>query len=33
MTVPDRTGRIVHCATAWKDMGAFEDLLVERLAR
>lgn len=30
-TVIDPTKRTVHCATAWKDLAAFEDLLVKRL--
>jgi inosine-uridine nucleoside N-ribohydrolase len=31
MTVIDPTGQTVRCAMHWKDLGAFEDLLVERL--
>jgi inosine-uridine nucleoside N-ribohydrolase len=30
-TVVDETQRPIHCAMDWKDLGAFEDLLVERL--
>jgi inosine-uridine nucleoside N-ribohydrolase len=30
-TVVDDTHRVIHCAMRWKDLGAFEDLLVERL--
>jgi inosine-uridine nucleoside N-ribohydrolase len=30
-TVVDDTQRVVHCAIDWHDLGAFEDLLVERL--
>jgi len=30
-TVIDKQARIVHCAMRWKDLGAFEDLLVQRL--
>ena len=30
-TVVDKPGRPIRCATKWKDLGAFEDLLVERL--
>ena len=33
MTVIDPKARPVHVATGWKDYGAFEDLLVERLLR
>ena len=29
--VDERDGRLVHCATGWKDLQAFEDLLVEIL--
>jgi len=32
-TVIDSTQRKIHCAMDWKDLGAFEDLLVERLVR
>ena len=32
-TVIDDDAKIVHCATGWKDLGAFEDLLVARLIR
>ncbi len=31
MTVIDPQGHLAHCATAWKDLGAFEDELVRRL--
>ncbi|MBM3497119.1 MAG: nucleoside hydrolase [Armatimonadetes bacterium] len=30
-TVVDETQKTVHCAMDWRDLGAFEDLLVERL--
>ena len=30
-TVVDKSGRPIRCAMAWKDLGAFEDLLVKRL--
>jgi inosine-uridine nucleoside N-ribohydrolase len=30
-TVIDQKARTVHCAMKWKDLGAFEDLLVSRL--
>jgi len=30
-TIQDPKARIIRCATGWKDMGAFEDLLVQRL--
>lgn len=30
-TLIDSKGRKVHCAMTWKDLGAFEDLLVKRL--
>lgn len=30
-TVIDQQARTVHCAMKWKDLGAFEDFLVERL--
>jgi inosine-uridine nucleoside N-ribohydrolase len=26
-------GKVINCATEWKDMGAFEDLLVDRLTK
>ncbi len=29
----DETAKIINCATEWKDMGAFEDWLLERLTR
>lgn len=29
----DDKGKMINCATEWKDLGAFEDLLVERLIR
>ncbi len=29
--IDDTEGRVVRCATRWKDLPAFEDLLVERL--
>ena len=29
-TVVDECAKVVHCATGWKDLAAFEDLLVER---
>ena len=32
-TVPDPNGKPIDCAMEWKDLGAFEDFLVERLAR
>jgi inosine-uridine nucleoside N-ribohydrolase len=31
MTAIDENARKVNCATKWKDLGAFEDFLVERL--
>lgn len=31
LTAVKSAGRIVHCATEWRDLGAFEDLLVDRL--
>lgn len=31
-TIQDPKARAIRCATDWKDMGAFEDLLVQRLA-
>jgi hypothetical protein len=27
----DSSGRVLHCAMRWRDVSAFEDLLVERL--
>ena len=30
-TVIDRNAKVINCAMAWRDMGAFEDLLVSRL--
>ena len=30
-TIQDPKARTIRCATEWKDMGAFEDLLVQRL--
>jgi inosine-uridine nucleoside N-ribohydrolase len=30
-TIIDEAAKIIHCATAWEDLAAFEDLLVERL--
>ena len=30
-TMIDETAKIIRCATAWKDLEAFEDLLVARL--
>jgi len=32
-TMIDDQAKVVHCATEWKDIAAFEDLLVERLTR
>ncbi len=32
-TVPDPKGKPIDCAIQWKDLGAFEDFLVERLRR
>ena len=29
----DKNGKAINCATEWKDLGAFEDLLVERLTK
>jgi hypothetical protein len=29
----DENGKKIDCATDWKDLGAFEDLLVDRLIR
>jgi len=31
-TVVDDSAKVVHCATDWRDLPAFEDLLVQRLA-
>lgn len=31
MTAVDGSCRPIHCAMSWKDLAAFEDLLVERL--
>ena len=30
-TVMDESARMVHCATAWRDLPAFKDFLVRRL--
>jgi hypothetical protein len=30
-TVIDESGQSIRCATGWKNLDAFEDLLVERL--
>lgn len=30
-TVPEAMGKPIHCATAWRDLAAFEDLMVNRL--
>jgi len=32
-TVIDQKGKVIKCATRWKDLGAFEDWLVERIIR
>lgn len=32
-TVIDDKARVINCATEWKDLGAFEDFLVERLTK
>ena len=32
-TIQDPKARTIRCATEWKDMGAFEDLLVQRLVK
>jgi len=32
-TLIDERARIIHCAVEWKDLSAFEDLLVERLTQ
>jgi len=29
----DEKGKVINCATEWKDLGAFEDLLVDRLTK
>lgn len=29
----DESGKLINCAMAWKDLGAFEDLLVRRLIK
>jgi len=29
----DKNGKVINCATEWKDLGAFEDLLVDRLTK
>lgn len=29
----DDKGKVIYCATEWKDLGAFEDFLVKRLTR
>jgi hypothetical protein len=29
----DESAKVVNCATEWKDLGAFEDLLVDRLTK
>jgi len=29
----DDKGKVINCATEWKDLGAFEDLLVDRLIK
>jgi inosine-uridine nucleoside N-ribohydrolase len=29
----DKDGKAINCATEWKDLGAFEDLLVDRLTK
>jgi len=29
----DEGGKLINCATEWKDLGAFEDFLVERLTK
>ena len=31
MTAIDEKAKLINCATKWKDLGAFEDFLVERL--
>jgi len=32
-TVIDKQGKVIKCATSWKDLGAFEDWLVERIIK
>ena len=32
-TAIDPSGKPIDCALSWKDLGAFEDLLVERLTK
>ena len=32
-TVPDPTAKPIHCAMAWRNLAAFEDLLVNRLCQ
>jgi len=32
-TIIDDNAKVINCATTWKDLGAFEDFLVERLTR
>jgi len=32
-TIVDPTAKRIHCALEWRDLGAFEDLLVERLTQ
>jgi hypothetical protein len=29
----DENGKAINCATEWKDLGAFEDFLVDRLIK
>jgi inosine-uridine nucleoside N-ribohydrolase len=29
----DKNGKAINCATEWKDLGAFEDLMVDRLIK
>jgi inosine-uridine nucleoside N-ribohydrolase len=29
----DKKGKMINCATEWKDLGAYEDLLVDRLTK
>jgi hypothetical protein len=33
LTAIDENARRVNCATKWKDLGGYEDFLVERLIR
>ncbi len=33
MTVVDKSKRPIRCAMSWKNLGAFEDLIVERIVR